>query len=119
MTQLDAMAGAAMRTQVLYSMAWGRMESVLPKSRINGAWNRKPNTQMQPPASSDKKKLVEANTRALSTSCPPSLRLMLLPAPCPNINPNALMIAISANTTPVAPLTLVPSWLTKKVSAML
>ena len=30
MTQLEAMAGAAMRIQVLYSMAWGRMESVLP-----------------------------------------------------------------------------------------
>ena len=74
---------------------------------------------MTDPASNDRKKLVEANTRALSTSWAPSFRLILLPAPCRNINPKALMMAISANTTPVAPLTLVPSWLTKKVSAML
>ena len=74
---------------------------------------------MRAPHNNDKKKLVDANLRALSTSCAPSLRLILLPAPCPNMKPKALIIAIRANTTPVAPLTLVPSWLTKKVSAIL
>jgi len=74
---------------------------------------------MQPPAKNAKKKLVEANTRALSTSCAPNFRLILLPAPCPNMNPNALITAINANTTPVALLTLVPSWLTNRVSAIL
>ena len=63
---------------------------------------------MRAPHNNDKKKLVDANLRALSTSCAPSLRLILLPAPCPNMKPKALIIAIRANTTPVAPLTLVP-----------
>lgn len=74
---------------------------------------------MRVPHNKDKKKLVDANLRALFISCAPSLRLILLPAPCPNMNPKALIIAIKAKTTPVAPLTLVPSWLTKKVSAIL
>ena len=86
---------------------------------MKGAWKRKPRMQMRAPHNNDKKKLVDANLRALSTSCAPSLRLILLPAPCPNMKPKALIIAIRANTTPVAPLTLVPSWLTKKVSAIL
>lgn len=47
---------------------------------MKGAWKRKPRMQMRAPHNNDKKKLVDANLRALSTSCAPSLRLILLPA---------------------------------------
>ena len=54
----------------------------------------------QATAEQGEKKLVDANMRALSTSWAPSFRLILLPAPCPNIKPKALMIAIKSEHNP-------------------
>ena len=62
---------------------------------------------------------VDANLLALSRSLFPSFLDMILPAPCPNINPKACRMAIRLNTTPTAPLALVPKRLTKYVSAVL
>ena len=39
--------------------------------------------------------------------------------PCPNMKPNAWMTAMKPNTTPTAPLALVPRLLTKAVSTRL
>ena len=95
------------------------MESVLPRIRISGSCKTSPKIPIKLPHKSERKKLVEAKILALSTSLPPSFLLILLPAPWPSINPKAWIIAIRANTTPVAPLALVPRRLTKKVSAIL
>ena len=81
--------------------------------------DRRPMTVMQSPRSRAVKKAVEATRSASSFFSCPSRREMLLPEPMPRVKPTAWMIAIRENTTPTAPVALVPSWLTKKVSAML
>ena len=65
------------------------------------------------------KKPVEAVVVASDTSRLPSSRDMMLPEPCPNIKPTACMIAMNPNTTPTAPLALVPSCPTNAVSTRL
>ena len=100
-------------------MANGRIVGVLPSARINGVKNVIPTAPISVPVRIDRKKLVDANLLALSRSLFPSFLDMILPAPCPNINPKACRMAIRLNTTPTAPLALVPKRLTKYVSAVL
>ena len=89
------------------------MVSVLPSRYISGVRNRRPKTPITAPIKRARKKPVEANRVALSTSCWPRRREMLLPAPWPNIKPKAWKIAIRLKTTPMAPEALLPSWPTK------
>ena len=56
---------------------------------------------------------------AVSVSRAPSMRAMMLPAPCPNMKPTAWMMLMYPKMTPTAPLWLVPSLPTKAVSTML
>ena len=95
------------------------MVSVLPSSRMSGVSPAMPNTPSAAPAPTAVKKLVEAKREAAGASPLPSLRLMMLPAPCPSIKPMAWMTAIRLDTTPTAPDALVEIWPTKKVSARL
>ncbi len=107
-TQLQVIKGAAHSIYAAYVLAYGRIVSVLPRRRISGLINSSPSAMIIIPDASAQTKLVEAKRDALSTSLAPSLREIILPAPCPNINPKAWIIAISPNTIPTAPDALVP-----------
>ena len=95
------------------------MVSVLPSSITSGFSQINPAIPMTIPQKSARKKPVEASTLAVSSSCIPNFREIILPQPCPNINPNACKIAINPNTIPTAPLALLPNVPTKAVSAIL
>ena len=95
------------------------MVSVLPSSRMRGVSPAMPNTPSAAPAPIAVKKLVEAKREAAGASPLPKLRLMMLPEPCPSMNPMAWITAIRLDTTPTAPEALVEICPTKKVSARL
>ncbi len=97
-------AGADIKINIPYIFASESMVSVLPSIRISASGNNRPNTPISKPAAKDKNTLVDVNTFARSIFFAPSRRLILLPAPWPNINPNACNTAINAKTIPVAPL---------------
>ena len=79
----------------------------------------RPHTVMSSPAPKEQKKLVVAKREALSTSWAPRRRLMMDPAPWPNMKPKAWMMAMRPNTMPTAPEALMPTRPTNQVSAML
>ncbi len=117
--RLDVMNGAAASMKEIYFFAYGAIVDVLPRTRTISSRYIKPNTAIQMPQINDAANPSDAWQDALFTSFCASLREIMLPEPCPNINPKACMTAMNPNTTPTAPLALVPSRPTKAVSARL
>ena len=95
------------------------MVGVAPSSDMSWSLNRRPPRAITVPPAMEEKKATDAMEWASSLLPAPRLRDTRLPAPIPKVNPTAWMMAIREKTMPTAPLALVPSWDTKKVSAML
>ena len=95
------------------------MVSVAPSTRISGLIKATPSSVRHRPAARARKKPEEAASSARWISRAPRWRATVLPAPMPIMKPMAWIMAMRLNTTPTAPAADVPSWDTKKVSAML
>ena len=95
------------------------MVSVAPRSRISGTTKIDPKMVSKSPITIAVKNPVLAAQVALSSSFAPRCRDTIVPEPIPSVKPTAWIIAIRENTIPTAPTALVPSWDTKKVSAIL
>ena len=103
-----AIKGVPMRIYCIYPQAWGKMVSVAPRSRARSSMKMSPTTAITTPTPKQQKNPEDSRWDASSCRCSPRALDMALPEPWPKKSPVAMMMAMRENTTPTAPVALVP-----------
>ena len=95
------------------------MVSVAPRKRTSQSRLLRPSAASTTPVRNAVITPTLQKVRASSVLPAPRARLTLVPLPMPMVKEMAWIMAMAEKITPTAPEAEVPSWLTKKVSAML